>query len=90
MSEVGYVVSDRGFRHYEPIRTDYGHEVRVYESSAAMEPCLWLALELTDEAAADAHSGIAPEAATAHLTIGQATAVRDALSAAIDGHYQRR
>jgi hypothetical protein len=79
---TGFEVTGRGFRHYEPIKTDYGHVVRVYESSAAKGPCLWLAVELDQ--------GLPMEPGTAHLTLEQATAIRDALSAAIDGHWMTR
>lgn len=34
--------SDRGFDACEPIITRWGGKIRVYESSNAMEPCIWL------------------------------------------------
>lgn len=34
--------SDRGFDAYPPIPSEYGGEVRVYESSAASGPHIWL------------------------------------------------
>jgi len=83
-----FTTTDRGFRWYDDIHTDYGHVVRVYESSAAREPCLWLLVKLTEEGRATAQTNIEPEAAMAHLTIEQAERVRDTLDAAIKNHYQ--
>lgn len=83
---MSFKTTDRGFKHYEPIKTDYGHEIRVYESSAATRPCIWLSVELTEE---ESHgSGIAPCEARAHMTIEQAEMVRNAIDAAIKDHYQ--
>jgi hypothetical protein len=84
---TSFGVTDRGLRHYDPIPTDYGHEVRIYESSSAEAPHLWLSVELTPEGG---QHGLLPQEATAHLTLDQARAIRDALDAAIDGHYQLR
>lgn len=67
-----YELSDHGFKHYAPIATTYGHEVKVYESSAAVMPFVWLAI---DERAA-------------HLTFEQAQAVIATLEAAMANHYQ--
>jgi hypothetical protein len=77
-----FETTDRGFRHYAPIPTDYGHVVRVYESSAAKGPCLWLAVELDP--------GLPVEPGIAHLTLEQAQAIRDTLSTAIDKHWMTR
>ncbi len=33
---MSYETTDRGFKHYEPIRTDYGHVLVVYESSSVI------------------------------------------------------
>ena len=38
-----YEVTERGFIHWSPVPTTYGHEVSVYESSAAEQACMWLA-----------------------------------------------
>lgn len=70
---MDYEVTDRGFKHYEPIAGDRGETIRVYESSAAREPCIWLEVE----------------DGPAHLTLEQAERVRDTLDAAIRNHYQR-
>lgn len=81
-----FKTTDRGFKYYEPIETDYGHEIRVYESSAARRPCIWLSVKLTEEKSRG--SGIAPCEANAHMTIEQAEMVRDVIDAAIKNHYQ--
>lgn len=86
---MSYELSDRGFKHYEPTVTDYGHVVRIYESSAATRPCLWLAVELTAEDARKAGSNIEPSAAHAHMTLKQAEEIHAKLGAAIHNHYQR-
>jgi hypothetical protein len=83
-----FELSDRGFKHYDPVITQYGHEVRVYESSVATEPCIWLAINLTAEMSQAARSNIAPCEAHAHMTLEQAKAVKERLESAIANHYQ--
>lgn len=82
-----YKLSDRGFKQYEPVRTAYGHDVTVYESSAASSPHLWLRIEESDESH---RMGMHEEAGNmgAHLTLEQAAEIRDQLDAAIKNHYQ--
>ncbi len=75
-----YEVTERGFKHYEPIGTAYGHIIRVYESSSADEPKLWLGIDAT---------GAMTGNPTALLTVEQARELQDTLSAAIAQHYQR-
>lgn len=75
--------TDRGFAHYTPIATQYGHVVRVYESSSAWQPSLWLKIELKEKV-----GGIDPEEATAHLSLDQARELRDQLDHLITNHYQ--
>jgi hypothetical protein len=77
--------SDRGFAQYGTVSTPDGLEVRVYESSSAEEPHVWLSLE------GDCHlrseprpcpgieCGIAEGHAAAHLNIERAQQVRDLL-----------
>jgi len=72
--------SDRGFLGYGgPIPTDYGHDVQVYESSAAKGPCVWLAVG--DSALTPGHN--------AHLTLAQALKVRAALDQFMEGVADR-
>lgn len=86
--------SDSGFKHYEAIQADAA-DVRVYESSDASSPHLWLSV--TGEAFLRALPrpvvatpfGVADASVAAHMTLEQAAAVRDVLDAAIAGHYQR-
>jgi len=85
---VHHVDSERGFRHYDAIETRYGHVVSVYESSAASEPCLWVRVELPQEAAVQ--QGMEPGEQAAHMTLDQAVDLRDTLSVAIRDHYQVR
>lgn len=70
--EVRWTKTDRGFKHYEPIPITRDNAVRVYESSAADGPHLWVTL--------DDPFG--------HLTLEQATYLRDTLTTAIARHYQ--
>lgn len=84
---MDYETSERGFKHYVPTSTAYGHEVSVYESSAASAPHLWLKIEQTPETAQ--RFGMKPEEATAHLSVEQAIEVIAKLSAALAQHYQR-
>jgi hypothetical protein len=78
---------DRGFHQYsEPVRSAYGDMVEVYESSSARGPHCWL--RIYD----DGQSSITdrePGTMAAHLTLEQATAIRDRLTAFIDEASQR-
>jgi len=93
--EHEFTVSDRGFKHWEPIEVDRGAIVRVYESSAARDvPCLWL------NVAAEAHldepprphagipAGVARGSISAHMTLDQAKLVHAGLGAAIRAQEQ--
>jgi hypothetical protein len=71
-SGVRWTKTDRGFKHYGAIPVTRGNVVRVFESSAADGPHLWVTLD-------DPHG---------HLTLDQAVQLRDTLTAAITGHYQ--
>lgn len=79
--------NDRGFHQYgEPVRSAYGDLVEVYESSAASAAHCWL--RIYD----DGQSVVRHEKAgdmMAHLTVEQATAVRDRLTAFIDEESER-
>jgi len=73
--EVTPVMSSRGFAHMAAIEGNYPEpwSVRVYESSAAMEPFIWLAMS---------------EGNHAHLDLEKATQLRDQLTWLIENHYQ--
>lgn len=78
--------SARGFKHYEPIETDYGDVVKVYESSAAGDPHLWLAIDATRRTPPP--SGDSPEL-TAHLDVEGTKRLIATLQAGLANHYQR-
>ncbi len=81
--EPAVTVTDRGFKHYEPISTTYGHVVKVYESSAASAPHVWLEID-----AEDSDSGQSGTL-NALLTVEQAEKLAAALLVAVVNHYQR-
>lgn len=68
--------SDRGFAQYAEFQDQYGALVKVVESSAATEACVWI---FVDGGGTDSHG-------SAHLNHEQAVRVRDALSEWIDTH----
>lgn len=61
----------RGFAIYGTIRDDRGSEITVQESSAADDSFVWLWLRTTS---------VTESAAAAHLSVEQATELRDALN----------
>jgi hypothetical protein len=75
------VRSDRGFLTYAggPIPTDYGHDINVYESSAAFGPHVWLSVVDSPRV----------EGRNAHLTLRQAVLLRGALDQFIQGVPER-
>jgi hypothetical protein len=76
--EPQYEITDRGFVHWTPVTTTYGHEVRVYESSAAEQACMWLALgegQVEDDGDR-----------CAHLTYEQALQVHGRIGAWLERH----
>lgn len=84
-------VSDRGFKHYMPIKgsvinaltdevVEDGSLVRVYESSAAFEPYVWLAV--------GGREGESP--AHAHLSMSAITVLIKQLQHVQANHYQGR
>jgi hypothetical protein len=68
--------TDRGFLMFDDFRTDYGHRMEVQESSAAEEPCVWVRIRSSDM---DRATSSLTASATAHLTVGHAARLRDAL-----------
>lgn len=71
-----HTFSKRGFKHMPELHCDYGSEVRVYESSAAVSPFIWLDVKH--------RSG----SGTAHMTLDDAARLRDQLDYLIAHHYQ--
>lgn len=84
----------RGFKQSEELICTYGTKVRVQESSAAMEPHIWIYMDQphdinsaciamqTDQEYTGEYS-----TASAHLTLEQAKEIRDALTHLIENHY---
>lgn len=79
-----FTMSDRGFIDLEPITCSYGSKVRVYESSSAESPHIWLNIKVDPEILHGQPEG----EGTAHLTLSQARALRDQLHWMIQNHYQ--
>lgn len=77
--------SERGFKFFGPVPSTYGGDVRVYESSAAAGPHVWL--RITCPASLNEPDGPTIEA-VAHLTRVDATLLRDQLTYLIEHHYQ--
>jgi hypothetical protein len=77
-------VTERGFTHMPSIPGEPGGDIRVYESSAAEEPHIWLCatapLDLDDQ----------PSRATVHLTVENALKLADQLHYLVEHHYQGR
>ena len=81
----GMVKSERGFLYAERVYSEYGGYVRVYESSTASSPHLWV----TVLSPVSLNNPDGPTVnAVAHLTLENAGVLRDQLSALIDNHYQ--
>lgn len=77
--------TDRGFTHLPPIPSDYGGEVRAYESSSAEGPHLWLRVECP----ANLNEPSGPTIETvAHLTAESALHLADQLRFLVEHHYQ--
>lgn len=77
--------SGRGFAHLPPIPSEYGGEVRAYESSAAMGPHIWVRIECP----ADLNEPDGPTVeAVAHLTAENAGRLGDQLHLLVRDHYQ--
>ena len=75
----------REFIHLNPVKTDYGSFVKIYESSAAEEPHIWLRITQPP-----AHPGALPEAeAVAHMSMEQAQAIHAQLGHMIQRTLER-
>lgn len=83
MDAPEFETTDRGFKHYTPVVTGYGHAVRIYESSAASEPHVWMAINGGLSAV-----GEKPGEAHVHMTFEQTDEVVVRLMACKANHYQ--
>jgi hypothetical protein len=75
--------NQRGFLQFDDeVATDYGHRVRIFESSAAFKgPVCWMSVKKDDEG----YDGQVPPCSVGvHLTLAQAVAIRDRFTAFID------
>ena len=77
--------SNRGFAHLPAIPGAYGGEAKVYESSAASGPHLWLCV--TEPTEANKPGGPFVEA-TLHLTVENAAKLAEQIQYLIANHYQ--
>lgn len=84
-----HTTTDRGFKHLEPIEGDYGGHVKVYESSSAEQPKLWLQIaepnDINAWCAGDQSGGT--HDATIHLTADNAWQLKEQLEWALEHHY---
>lgn len=79
--------SDRGFGRLPAIPSEYGGEVRVYESSAAVGPHIWLAAE----APVNLNEPDGPtHAVPIHLTVENALKLAEQIQLLCRDHYQGR
>lgn len=69
--------SDRGFKSLEPITDAHGGTVKVYESSAAISPHIWVTIEGVE--------GVSDSC----LTLEQAEELINQLRYLIDNHWQK-
>lgn len=87
--EPEFETTDRGFKRLKPVPgLNYGH-VRVYESSNAMHPCIWMATKEPDDLnQVPARPEDPHHEAHIQLTIENAATLRDQLDWIIRNHYQ--
>ncbi len=78
--------SDRGFSRLPEIPGAYGGHVRVYESSAARSPHIWLQVDIPADDAGHSER----EKATMHLTAENAIKLAEQLQYLVANHYQVR
>ena len=77
--------SDRGFDAMPPLEGEYGGHVRVYESSAAMGPHIWL----NAVAPVDLNRPEGPTVkAVLHLTAENAWKLAEQIRVLVGDHYQ--
>lgn len=78
--------SDRGLAYFEPVPSVYGGHARVYESSAASGPHVWLKVE----SPVDLNEPDGPtQEGVAHLTLEDAEKLGKQLLWFVENHYQR-
>ncbi len=81
MGKENIEFNDRGFAAFEEFDTTYGAKLRVYESSAALGPHIWLKAQQPEPK----HSGqLDAFDASVHMNLKQAEQLRDNLTYLID------
>lgn len=86
-SHLDVTITERGFKHLPPIASTYGGHVRAYESSAALEPHVWL----TSVAPVNLSDPTGPTAeAPLHLTLDAARRLIEQLTYLVEHHYHHR
>lgn len=83
---IQFETTDRGFKHLRPITGTMGGRTRVYESSNALRPCIWIATNELDDLCGppDGPTHVARN----ELTLESAEQLRDQLDWLITNHYQ--
>lgn len=85
MSDLGVFSSNRGFQQMPPLESLYGGEVRVYESSLATQPAIWLRAW----APANLNEPNGPKVEVPiHLSAEDAWKLADQLRHLVEHHYQ--
>jgi hypothetical protein len=87
---INRTTTDRGFVHFDPIPSTYGGAIRVYESSAASGPHIWVDIKSPAKLQEVHPPPDGMTAGTAHLPLEQAIMLRDQLNWLIDNHYQMK
>lgn len=82
----GPTITDRGFKHMNPIPSDFGGFIRIYESSADKGPYVWVNIECP--VSFNDPSGPTKEG-TVHLHIENARVLAEQLMFLVNNHYQR-
>jgi hypothetical protein len=85
MKEPEFEVSERGFKRLKPIDTDYGEVLRIYESSSAMEPKVWMEVDFGASVCGQENY----ESASVHLTFNQIDEMIAQLKWIKKNHYNR-
>jgi hypothetical protein len=75
-------VTDRGFKHMDEIPSEYGGNIRAYESSGAEYPAIWVRIYQKF------HGYEEEKEAVVHLTLESAALLRDQIDYLIKKHYQ--
>lgn len=77
--------TNRGFDHMAPIPSEYGGTIRAYESSAAIEPGIWV--RAVAPVSLNEPNGLTVEAPM-HLTAENAWRLAEQLMTLVRDHYQ--